>query len=61
MEFELTRDEMQYYKYFSGKLNFGDIAQRVSSEGGVTRDCALRKCMEVYLKCEDNLAAIVLL
>jgi len=61
MEFELTQDEMQVYQYFSGKLNFGEIAQRVSSERSLTRDCALRKCMDVYLKCEDHLAAIVLL
>lgn len=61
MDFELTQDEMRYYEYFCGKLSFEEIAQRVTVQPGVAEEQALKECLEVYMKCEDKLAAIILI
>jgi hypothetical protein len=51
---------MAYYRYFTGKLPFARIADRIAGELSVSRASALRRCRQVYLKCEDKLAAIAL-
>lgn len=59
-EFELTEDQMAYYRYFAGKLSFGEIAERVADQKGLSPAIALEECADVYLECEDCMAAIVL-
>lgn len=56
--FTLTPDEMEYYRYLTGKLPFKEIARRLAQELGVPGASALAECIGVYRKCEDCLAAI---
>ncbi len=59
-EFELSVDQMEYYQYFVGKLTFQEIAQHMSARAGIPAAQALSECEEVYLECEDCMAAISL-
>jgi anaerobic magnesium-protoporphyrin IX monomethyl ester cyclase len=61
MWFELTSEEKGYYDYFSGKLSFKEIAQRLAGKSGQTENRILEECLKVYRKCEDKLAAIVVI
>ena len=58
--FELTAEERECYRYFAGKLTFEQIADRLSAGDPGGRDRAAALCMRTYRKCEDNLAAIVM-
>ena len=60
MEFELSSNEMRYYECFCGKLSFKQIAQRIAVKEKIAEENAFNECIDVYLKCEDNLAAIIL-
>jgi radical SAM superfamily enzyme YgiQ (UPF0313 family) len=60
MEFELSNNEMRYYECFSGKLSFKQIAQRIALKENIAEEKAFDECVDVYLKCEDNLAAIII-
>ena len=60
-EFELTPDQMEYYRYFIGKLSFGEIAQRLAGGKGISEEEAFEECMATYMECEDCLAAITLI
>ena len=59
-EFELTTEQMEYYQYFVGKLSFDEIAHHMAIHNGITFQHARETCEEVYLECEDCLAAITL-
>lgn len=58
--FDLSGDEMQYYRFFNAKLSFFKIAVRMAELDGVSAKAHFFKCLDVYKKCEDKLAAIVL-
>jgi anaerobic magnesium-protoporphyrin IX monomethyl ester cyclase len=60
MEFQLSQYEMQYLRYFKGKLSFKEIAKRVAAQEKISQKQAYDECMNVYMKCEDKLTAIVL-
>lgn len=59
-EFELSTAQMEYYRHFVGKLSFEEIAQHMAKEKGIATTQALEECEEVYLDCEDSMAAIIL-
>jgi radical SAM superfamily enzyme YgiQ (UPF0313 family) len=59
--FSLSQEEMRYYRYFTGKLTFEQIFDRTAAEASVSCEEAKDKCMKVYQKCEDNLAAVVVI
>lgn len=59
-EFGLGADEMEYYRYFVGKLTFDEIAARVAGARGVAKEQTYRECLTTYGECEDSLAAIAL-
>jgi len=60
MCFELDEDESRCYRYLSGKLSFEQIAERLAKEEGIALEKALERCLAVYRKCEDHLAAMVI-
>jgi hypothetical protein len=59
-EFELTEKQMGYYRCFVGKLSFEEIAQRMAAKNSIPWEQAFEECADVYLECEDCLAAITL-
>ncbi|MCC6699767.1 MAG: B12-binding domain-containing radical SAM protein [Candidatus Hydrogenedentes bacterium] len=59
-EFELTASQMEYYHYFVGKLSFDEIAQHMATRKGIPVSQAQKECEEVYLECEDCMAAVTL-
>ncbi|MGC9261096.1 MAG: B12-binding domain-containing radical SAM protein [Phycisphaerae bacterium] len=59
--FHLTAGESAYYEYFCGKLGFYDIARRVAAQQLISPEVSLKTCVDVYQKCEDNLAALMML
>jgi len=61
MWFQLSPEEKRYYDYFSGKLSFREIAQRLAEKDGCPEKRALDKCLKVYGLCEDKLATIVVI
>jgi len=61
LEFELTTEQMTYYRYFVGRLSFEEIARRTAGEKGVAEEQTFKECMDVYMECEDCLAAIILI
>lgn len=60
-EFNITANDMKYYRYFVGKLTFGEIAARSADIQGVPEKQAYEECLAAYGQCEDSLAAIALL
>ena len=58
--FHLTDGEAAYYEYFCGKLGFTDIARRIASQQSISLEESLKICIDVYQKCEDNLAALMM-
>jgi hypothetical protein len=58
--FELTIDEMKYYRFFNAKLTFSEIASYMAHLDGVSVKTHFYKCLDVYKRCEDRLAALVL-
>ena len=61
MKFIISKYEYQYAKYFKGKLSFYEITQRLASELSISELQAFQECINVYLKFEDKLSAIVLM
>jgi len=59
--FDLSTDEMKYYRYLSGKLSFEEIARRVAREEGIPVRQALAAGLAAYEKCEHHLSAILAL
>lgn len=59
--FAMNDREKSYYDYFCGKLTFSRIVDCMSRRLGVSADAAMNECLAVYRKCEDNLAAIVMI
>ncbi len=59
--FHLTTEESIYYEYFCGKLGFAGIARRIASKQSISPEVSLRNCIDVYQKCEDNLAVLMML
>ncbi len=59
--FAMNDREKSFYDHFCGKLTFSRVAECMSRRLGISPDAAWNECLAVYRKCEDNLAAIVMI
>jgi len=59
-EFVLNPREMLYYRYFVGKLSFGEITSRIAANEGISANRVYEECLAAYGECGDSLAAIAL-